>query len=105
MRAGALKDLITIEKKVNGEDNFGEANDTFEKFKDAYSEVSHIGTSEKYFSGKYSDVDTKKFRIRYIPGVTTNMRILFDGSYFDIKEAVDPYMKKQELLIVGKEVS
>ncbi len=104
MRAGALKDLITIEKLTGTKNGFGEIEDSYENFSDAFSEVSHIGTSEKYFSGKYSEVDSRKFRIRYIPGITTDMRILFDSRYFDIKEVVDPYNKKQELLIAAIEV-
>lgn len=104
MRAGKLKDFITIEKPTIDKNEVGEEINTFEKFCDAYCEVTNIGTSEKYFNARYENVNSKKFRIRFIPGVTTSMRIKLDDEYFDIKEVVDPYRNKRELLIAAQKV-
>ncbi len=105
MRAGNLKHKLTIETLTPSIDGFGAMTEDYKEFIQVYSEVSHIGTSQKYFTGKYIDLDVKKFRIRYAPGITNSMRIKFENEYYDIKETVDPYMNKRELLIVGEKVS
>ena len=104
MRAGSLKTLITIENLTTGKNEVGESIPIFTKFADAYSEVTNMGTKEKYFNARYESVDSKKFRIRFISGVTTSMRIKLDDEYFDIKEVVDPYRNKRELLIAAEKV-
>lgn len=104
MRAGKLKTFITIEKPTTDKNEVGESIKDFTKFSDAYSDVTNIGTKEKYFNARYENVDSKKFRIRFIPGVTTSMRIKLDDEYFDIKEVVDPYSNRRELLIAAQKV-
>ncbi len=104
MRAGSLKDRIEIQEKGTGTDAVGQPLDEYTKFADAYAEVTNIGASEKYFAGRYEEVDTKKFRIRFIDGVTTAMRIKLDDEFYDIKEVVDPYRNRRELLIAAKKV-
>ncbi len=105
MRNGKLKNKIEFFKLSKKEDDFGEAledeiNLTHVAF--AMAEVSHIGTSEKYFNNRFVDEDIKKFRIHFIKDIDTTMQILFNGVSYDIKEIVDPYMSRKELLIAGK---
>jgi len=102
MRAGCLKNRISIEKLTKNNNDFGEVIENYELFKEAYCEVTGVQTVEKYFKNKYVDVDVKKFRIRFLKDIKTDMRILYENQFYNIKEIVDPYNNKRELLIVGE---
>ncbi|UTJ05393.1 phage head closure protein [Arcobacter roscoffensis] len=102
MRAGSLRDVIVIEKSITTSNEYKEKVKTFEPFVETRTQVSHVSSNEKYFNGKYTDKIVKKFRLRYIDGVTTDMRIVFEKENYDIKEVVDPSRRKRELLIVGE---
>lgn len=104
MRAGNLKDKIEIQKLGTAQDEVGQITEKYEKFADAYTEATNLGSKEKYFNGRYEDINMKKFRIRYIPGITTDMRIKLGDELYDIKEVIDPYNKRRELLISAKKV-
>lgn len=104
MRNGNLKHKIEFLKLSEQTDDFGEIKDDYIHVTFAMAEVSHIGTSEKYFNNRFIDEDIKKFRIHFLNDIDTTMQIIFDGVSYDIKETVDPYMNKKELLIAGKAI-
>jgi len=103
MRAGNLRHKITIEKPISSTNDFGEEENSYQMFQEAFASVEQFTSKEFFFSNQIVEVSTKKIRIRYFAGLEMNMRIKFNDKYFDIKEIVNPYERNKELLIAASE--
>jgi len=104
MRAGNLRHKITIEKPTYNTNDFGEEENSYQMFQETFASVEQFSIKEAFFSSHIIEVSTKKFRIRYVSGLEMDMRIKFNGKYFDIKEIVNPYERNRELIIAASEI-
>jgi len=103
MRAGLLRKKITIQELSSAQNEYGEAEDTWQEFATVRAGVEPLRERE-YFEAKQTQSEsTKKFRIRYLAGVTNKMRILYDGKTFDIESVIDTDERHRELVILAVE--
>jgi len=104
MRARTLKHLITLEQKTLTSNEFGETKTAYSDFASVYASIEQIKDNEKFLSNQIHQVSTRKFRIRYLPGVTLDMRIKYNNKTYEIVEIINPFESNIELLLLVNEV-
>lgn len=103
MRSGPLRHSITIQSKGQTKNGFGELVEAWSDFAIVRADVRDIASSERYVSQSLNSVMTKKFFIRYVDGITADMRIVHEGKVYDIDPPVDSAGKRRMLEISGTE--
>lgn len=104
MRAGALRNKITIEYIAVGKDTVGQENGTWTTLKTAWAHIKPL-TGKEYQSGQTINAEvTHEVRMRYYSGITPKMRVKHGTRYFDILYVLNIEERNRELLLKCKEV-
>jgi head-tail adaptor len=93
MRAGALRDLIVIERATISADDYGGEVKTWTTYCQRGAAVTYGRADERRAAAQESASSAATFRIRSDPttdGIAVTDRIVFDGSLWDISSNV-PY--------------
>lgn len=100
LRAGELRDRITIQRKTGGKDAWGTP------LPEGWEEVAKLQSNVRHLSGSESikaDADTSavkaSIRIRWRTGIDAGMRVLHAGQVYDI-ETVLPGARRQHVDLV-----
>ena len=103
MRAGRLKHLITIQRETVTQDATGNVITAWADLaKDIRAYVEPQQGSE-FFAGKERHADvTVKIVMRFLAGITTKDRIIFDGLTYDILSVLDRNGKGADLVIMAR---
>lgn len=83
---------ITLQSSTESQVN-GEVVNTWGTFAIVWAQVDPTVGREYFSARQIIDEALFKMTIRYIDGVTTKMRVLFDGDYYDIRDVGDPGSK------------
>lgn len=103
MRGGALRNLLTIQRKVQtGVSKMGEPVTTWVNWReDIFCEVE-VRRGREHFADKqrYSE-EVWRFRVRYdeVWGIETSMQILHEGMVFDIKAPLPDGQRHSDIVI------
>ena len=85
MRSGAMDHPITIQKRVTTTDAAGERVVTWQTFIDCYASKRDAGGRDFFAAHRENAEMTSVFKIRWMTGVTHDMRILDrDGVVYEI---------------------
>lgn len=103
MRAGNLRNYVTIQQPASDQDDRGEDTATWTTLGQVYAEILPIGAREIDVARGFAPTVSHRIRIRYRSDVTTLMRITFDSRTFAINGAVDQDGRKRELMIFATE--
>jgi SPP1 family predicted phage head-tail adaptor len=104
MNAGELRQRITLERPTITRDTSGAEIQTWGTFATVWASKKHKTSREFYAAQKVNAEITDLFTIRYRAGVTTRMRVSFDGKDYDILGADDPDGRRRELQVLCREV-
>lgn len=96
MRAGRLRNRITIQQKVSGKDDFGQDIDQWVDVCTVRAEIRDISGKEYQSSQAEQSQTDCKILIRHRNDIKTDMRVFSNGIYYDIK-AVLKDIKKTRL--------
>ena len=89
MKAGLLRNRITIQQKVNGKDALGQTVDQWVDVCTVRAEIRDVSGKE-YQNSQAEQVQTDcKILIRYRKDITADMRVLCNGTYYDIKAVLE----------------
>jgi SPP1 family predicted phage head-tail adaptor len=102
VRIGPLRYRITIEQKSVTRDTSGGEVVTWVPFAVVWSSAESITGREFFASAQVSSTVTTKFGIRYLPGVTTAMRVSFDGDLYNIVAILDSDRRADFVLLCEK---
>ena len=82
---GDFYNYITFETRVTSDSDYGD-NDlyTWTTFTNAWAQVLPESETESVINNQVENVNRLSWKIRYMTGITENMRIYFDGEYYDI---------------------
>ena len=108
MGAEALRHRITIQAKGEVIDANGDVSVGWSDFAANVPASWLAGPGREYMAAEAIRAETVgRFEIRYLPGVTAEMRILWDGAVYAIKAPpqVDPTGRKEMTIMVGSGVS
>ena len=79
MRAGNLRHRISIQKPVVTRNNLGGVDKSWQEFATAKAAVTPLRARE-YFAARQVQAETTHLvTIRYITGITSEMRVIFNG--------------------------
>lgn len=105
MRAGSLRNTISIENFVSIKNSFGEKQNTWINFQTLKCSIESLKESDTIGSDKQLSIGVVKFRIRYLVGIDLSMRLKFNDTYYEIIDIENPYGRNKELIILAKKVS
>ena len=84
MRAGELDRDIELQRRVDSVSSSGEPEATWETISVEYASASWVQGSERFAASQaLAEVDVE-FRIRWRDGVSPVLRVLFQGTQYDI---------------------
>lgn len=89
MRAGLLKNRITIQQKVNGKDGLGQLVNEWVDVCTVRAEIRDISGREYQSSQAEQSQTDCKILIRHRNDITPDMRVLCNGIYYDIKAVLE----------------
>lgn len=93
---GKLDRKITIEQATETTNDFGEPIKTWATYCQPWAQIKYSPGNESYADNIEVQTQTVRFIIRYRSGITTKMRVLFDGVTYDIDGIMEP--KRREML-------
>ena len=91
--AGDLKRRVTVEQPVEAVNNLGETTLSWKDFATAWASVEGLSVREIVQSGRQQAVISYKVHMRKIPGITTRMRLRWNGGTLNIQSIL--YRGKQ----------
>lgn len=100
MRAGKLRKLITIQQPVTTQTGTGNPRPSWANFPGAvniYAEVIEAGGREQLQAGQVNPQQPISVRIRYVPGITPKMRVLYSARVFEIMTVTNVVERNREL--------
>ena len=89
MRSGRLDRKIVIEQKTASLDSYGGQTFAWTTFATVWASVQPLKGRELIASQAAQSEITARFVIRYLPGVTDDMRISYGGKYWNISAVID----------------
>lgn len=104
MRAGSLRYRILIEQLAEQRDSYGAEVKSWYPFANVWASCESITGREFFSSAQVSSTVTTKFGIRSLDGVTTKMRVSFDGYLYNIVAILDSE-KKADLVLLCEKVA
>lgn len=103
MMAGKLPHLLTIQEPVNTQNDYGEIIQTWQKFAQVNGGIEPASGREFWRASQSVADATHGVKIRYFPGVTPAMRILFGSRVLNIISVLNDGEQDAELHILCKE--
>jgi len=104
MKIGRLRHRIVIEESIAGRDSFGAEVSEWIQFAKVWANVSPVSGGEFIAFKQINAEISTKVTIRYLVGVTTEMRVLFKDRIFEINSIINPEEKNVSLLLMCMEV-
>lgn len=106
LNVGDLRHQITIQQMADTTDDYGTPVETDEwnTFATVWAAINPL-TGREYIQTQNVIPDlTATIKIRYLPGVTTRMRVLYGTRVFDIKAVIDVEEHHREMQLMCAEV-
>jgi SPP1 family predicted phage head-tail adaptor len=92
VRGGRLHERIEIQTATEAADNAGQLIRTWATYKKNWPAAHTDVTGNETYRGKQISAQASHlFTIRTLAGVTTKMRVLWDGTYYGIANIKEPY--------------
>ena len=101
---GELRHRITIQKLNNSQNEYGEISEFWEDILNIRAGIYPISGTEFFAAETVNSEITHKVKIRYVEGLTPNMRINFNNRIFSIESIINFQEKNIELQLLCKEL-
>jgi SPP1 family predicted phage head-tail adaptor len=95
MQAGKLRHQLTIEQPDSTEGSAGEALPVYSTFATVWGSIEPLSGSEGLQGRQAGSEVTHRVRIRYHAGITSNMRIVWNGRYLQPVTAAYQFRRTQ----------
>lgn len=103
MKIGKLRHRVTLQECIAARDSFGAEVSTWVDVATVWASVSPISGKEYFASHQINAEVTTKITMRYRPGITPKMRVVFTNRYFDILSVLSFEERGIELVLMCKE--
>ncbi len=98
MRSGRLRHVVTIEHYTESQDlNTGEVTNDWATFATVRAGVEPLKGREFFASQERQSEVEVRIVIRYLEGVESTMRVLFDSRYYAIKSVINKDERNREM--------
>lgn len=99
IRAGEYRHQIIIQRRSTEQDSAGETLNTWTQFASRRASVAWTPGSEVFAAAQRAARAPVVFEIRYLEGVTEDMRVVFGGVVHNITSVVDQGGLHEKLII------
>lgn len=89
MESGKLRHVLRIEQVAESRDAMGGTAETWSEFATVRGSLEPIAGRELLAASQVHAEITARARLRYLPGVTTKMRITHESKTYDILSIID----------------
>lgn len=103
MNIGHLRHKITLERRSVTRTDIGSEVISWVKVTDIKASAVSVGGSEAFKYKQLFAESVVRFTCRYRSDIVPEMRIVFDGQYYDIFDISDIEGRKRALEIMGKQ--
>ena len=104
MRAGALDQRVTLEQRVEGQDEAGQPFEDWLPVFDAWAAVEPLRGREVIRADAVANITDVLVKLRYRPGVTNAMRIRHGDDVYDIASVANIKSADREVELLCKRV-
>ena len=105
MRAGQLRNYVTIQQYTEAFDSNGELVKTWSTFNTVWASIEPLVGREYWSSRQINAEITGKIRMRYIANLTSKMQIVYSSKTYQIEAVIDPENRHIELVLLTKEIA
>ena len=106
MRSGQLRHLVTIQQTTASRDSdTGEATDAWSTFAECYANVMPLRGNELIQAQQVQAHVTHRVSIRFLDGVTGDMRVIHDSRTLHIEGVIDVGERGREMELMCREVA
>lgn len=99
MRAGKLRHRIRIEAPGTVQDKYGEPVEGWTTFAEVWASREDLTGREAFAAQQVNAEVTTRFGLRFLPGMTANMRVQCEGIGYDLQSVADPDGRGRELVL------
>lgn len=110
MRAGSLRQLVTLQQLLAGTDDGGGGiaespdNENWSDFATLYAHVEPLSGRELFQAQQINDQLTHRITVRYYPGVLSAMRVKYGTRIFIIESIIDVDERHREIQLMTREL-
>ena len=101
LEAGRLDRVIQIQRPTKTKTAMGGETIAWTLFKEVYAEKVPVRASERFLAGQIQASKVEQFRIRYLPGLVSSMRIKFADQYYRIL-GIDEFERGVSMEIIAE---
>lgn len=105
--ASHLRALVSIQQPQKTADTLGGYTRNWQNVADVWADITPLSardiTNERFSGQQIQARITHRVRLRYTAGITTDMRILYEGRALYIRAVVDRDERKERLEILAEE--
>lgn len=101
---GEFRHVITFQKLENTQNNYGEPTETWKDILTIRAGIYPLSGREFYAAETVNSEVSHKINIRYMPGLTPDMRIKFVNRYFNIISIINFQERNVMLQLLCKEL-
>ena len=84
MKAGQLRERVTVQQATDSRTTLGEAVQTWSTFATRWASVEGISSREFFLQGQQQTEASHRVRLRYLSGLTQQMRLEWRGRTLEI---------------------
>lgn len=97
MRAGDLRRRVLIQSRQATVDGFGQRSTTWTDVATVFAEIQPLSGRELQLAQAINAEVNHKVTIRYRPGISAAMRVVYQGRRFNIQAVIDVDMRHRTL--------
>ena len=104
--AGKLNKRVVIQHQVAGsplQNSYGELNHVWETYATVWASIEPIQGREFWAQQQVQSEVSVRIRIRYLAGVTSDMRVQFGARIFSIEGVIEPKEQHREIQLMCSE--
>ena len=104
IRPGELKERVTIQVSSEKRNTLGETTLTWKDFLTRWASVEGLSAREVLLNGQQETSVTHRIKMRYVEGLTQNMRIIWRGRTLEITSLLEHASRSEHELICSEAV-
>lgn len=105
MDIGRMNRRITLQYQNGWDvDDEGNATPQWDDFATVWANIRPLRGREYFEAAAVNAETTVKMLIRYRPGITPDMRVVYNGRIYNIQAVIDVYEGRRQLELMCKEV-
>lgn len=105
MRAGTLRHRVTLQSQQLTSDGQGGQTESWTDFAvGVYCRIEPLQGAEKVQAQQVNDELTHRISLRYLPGLSSKMRVLYGSRVFLIESTLNDNERNAEMVMFAKEL-